>query len=101
MEHISLLAVGAILCLIGISNMRGNIKAIHSYNRKHVKETDVPKYGKVVGLGTLIIGLFMIAAYVVTLFTDSDVTGYVMTAGVVIGLGVILYGQFKYNKGIM
>ena len=101
MEHITLLVVGLIICLIGVSNMAGNIKTVHSYNRRKVKEEDIPKYGKVVGLGTLIIGLFMIAAFIVSLFTDSDVTGYVMIPGFVIGLGIILYGQFRYNKGIL
>ena len=101
MEHITLLAVGVIICLIGITNMRGNIKTIHSYNRRKVKEEDIPKYGKAVGLGTLIIGLFMIAAFMVSLFTDRDMTGYVMIPGFVIGLGIILYGQFRYNKGIL
>ena len=101
MEHITLLVVGLIICLIGASNMSGNIKTVHSYNRRKVKEEDIPKYGKAVGLGTLIIGLFMIAAFIASLFVDCDVTGYVMIPGFVIGLGFILYGQFKYNKGII
>ena len=101
MEHITLLVVGLIICLIGASNMAGNIKTVHSYNRRKVKEEVIPKYGKAVGLGTLIIGLFMLAAFIVSLFTDSDVTGYVMIPGFVIGLGIILYGQFRYNKGIL
>ena len=65
MEHITLLVVGLIICLIGASNMSGNIKTVHFYNRRKVKEEDIPKYGKAVGLGTLIIGLFMIAAFIV------------------------------------
>ena len=101
MEYISLLVVGLLICFIGITNMRGNIKTVHSYNRRKVKEEDIPKYGKTVGLGTLIIGLFMVAAFVVSLYTDGDLTGYVMIPGFVIGLGFILYGQFRYNKGIL
>lgn len=101
MEHITLLVVGVIICLIGVSNMSGNIKTVHSYNRRKVKEEDIPKYGKAVGLGTLIIGLFMIAAFIASLFVGGDVTGYVMIPGFVIGLGFILYGQFRYNKGIL
>ena len=101
MEHITLLVVGLLICFIGITNMRGNIKTVHSYNRRKVKEEDIPKYGKTVGLGTLIIGLLMVAAFVVSLYTDGDLTGYVMIHGFVIGLGIILYGQFRYNKGIL
>ncbi|MFR7742999.1 MAG: hypothetical protein ACLU3I_06730 [Acutalibacteraceae bacterium] len=40
------------------------ISTIHSYNRRKVKEEDVPKYGRAVGTGTLIIGVSLIAAFV-------------------------------------
>lgn len=45
MEHIVLLVVGLIICLIGAANMSGNIKAVHFYNRRKVKEKDIPPGG--------------------------------------------------------
>ena len=73
-------------------NMMGNISTIHSYNRKNVKEEDVPAYGKTVGLGTVIIGLSLILAFIWE--------GFKAEIGLILGLGFILYGQIKYNKGI-
>lgn len=58
MDNIALLILGIFISVIGIVNMTGNISTIHSYNRRKVKEEDVPKYGRAVGTGTLIIGVF-------------------------------------------
>ena len=57
MDNIALLILGIFISVIGIVNMTGNISTIHSYNRRKVKEEDVPKYGRAVGTGTLIIGV--------------------------------------------
>ena len=45
MDNIALLILGIFISVIGIVNMTGNISTIHSYNRRKVKEEDVPKYG--------------------------------------------------------
>lgn len=60
MDNIMMLILGLFISVLGIVNISGNISTIHSYNRRKVKEEDVPKYGKVVGTGTLIIGLSLI-----------------------------------------
>ena len=75
------------------------IHTIHSYNRRRVKEEDVPKYGKVVGTGTLIIGISLVLGFIVS-FWSEEIMGYIILPAIIIGLGLILYGQFKYNKGI-
>ena len=53
MDNIVLLILGVFISLLGIVNIMGNISTIHSYNRRKVKEEDVPKYGRAVGTGTL------------------------------------------------
>ena len=53
MENIIMLILGVFISVVGIINIKGNISTIHSYNRRRVKEEDIPKYGKVVGTGTL------------------------------------------------
>ena len=60
MDNIALLILGIFISVLGIVNMTGNISTIHSYNRRRVKEEDVPKYGRTVGTGTLIIGASLI-----------------------------------------
>ena len=99
MKNLILLILGIIISAIGILNIRGNIGTVHSYNRKKVKEEDIPKYGKVIGIGTLIIGISVILAYVLA-FWKEEYTAYAITPGVIIGLAFILYGQFKYNRGL-
>lgn len=59
MENMMLLVLGICISVLGIVNIRGNISRIHSYNRRKVKEEDVPKYGKAVGTGTLIMGYLL------------------------------------------
>ena len=52
MDNIALLILGVFISFLGIVNIMGNISTIHSYNRRKVKEEDVPKYGRAVGTGT-------------------------------------------------
>ena len=99
MDNIALLILGIFISVIGIVNMTGNISTIHSYNRRQVQEEDVPKYGRAVGTGTLIIGVSLIAAFVTTFWSETAMS-FIVIPALVIGLGFILYAQFKYNKGI-
>ena len=99
MEHLFLLLLGIALSAIGVMNIRGNINTVHAYNRRKVKPEDIPLYGKTIGAGTLIIGVALLLAFVITLLKES-LAPYVVTPGLVIGLAIILYGQFKYNRGI-
>ena len=99
MEHLLLLVLGIFLSVLGIVNMKGNISTIHSYNRRKVKEEDVPKYGRTVGTGTLIIGAALALAYFITLWNE-EVIDLIILPALVVGLAFILYGQIKYNHGI-
>lgn len=99
MEYLSLLVMGILLSTLGIVNIRGNISTIHAWNRKRVKEADIPRYGRAIGAGTLVIGAAFIASYLVT-FWNAAVIDYIMLPGLGIGLALILYAQLKYNHGI-
>ena len=99
MDNIVLLILGVFISVIGIVNIRGNISTIHSYNRRKVKEENIPKYGRAVGTGTLIIGVSLIAAFVTT-FWNEKIMAFIVVPSLVVGLVFILYAQFKYNKGI-
>ena len=99
MENTMLLVLGICISVLGIVNIRGNISTIHSYNRRKVKEEDVPKYGKAVGTGTLIMGISLVLAYIAAFWNESMMP-YIVFPAVIIGLPFILYGQIKYNHGI-
>lgn len=99
MDNVLLLILGAFLSVLGVVNIKGNISTIHSYNRRKVKEEDIPKYGKAVGTGTVVIGASLILAYLVTFWNEAAID-YIVIPAMVIGLAFILYGQIKYNHGI-
>ena len=99
MGNLILLILGLLLSVIGIVNISGNISTIHYYNRMKVMENDMPKYGKVVGTGTIIIGLSLILSYIVAFWSETMMS-YVILLGIVVGLCFIFYGQIKYNRGI-
>ena len=99
MDNIAMLILGLFVSALGIVNIMGNISTIHSYNRRKVREEDVPKYGKAVGTGTLIIGTSFVVGFAVS-FISELLMAIIILPAVIIGLGFILYGQFKYNHGI-
>lgn len=52
------------------------------------------------GLGTLIIGIGIIASGIVQAFAGVEVGSVFIAIRVVVGLAVMLYAQFKYHRGI-
>ena len=99
MKNIILLILGVFISVMGIVNFKGNISTIHSYNRRKVKEEDIPKYGKAIGTGTLIMGVSFVLSFIVS-FWNEQIMAFIILPAVIVGLGFMLYGQFKYNKGI-
>lgn len=99
MDNFLLLILGLFISVIGIVNISGNISTIHSYNRRKVKEEDIPKYGKAAGAGTLIIGISFAIAFIAA-FWSEVVTALILLPAIAVGLGFMLYAQFKYNGGI-
>ena len=100
MEQIMLPILGLIIVVLGVVNCSGNISTIHYYNRRKVKEEDVPQYGKAIGTGTIIIGLAVVASFFIVTYWNEAILPYVLIPPVAVGLCFVLYGQFKYNKGI-
>ncbi len=94
------LGLGFIFVLLGIFNMCGNIGTIHWYNRRKVTKENQKAYCMFVGLGTLIIGVAMIVAAVIQALGSIATGGIVICIGFLIGMILILYAQFKYNRGL-
>ena len=99
--------LGIIICVFGIMNMKGSISSLHWYYRQRVTEEDRKPFGKLVGLGTLIIGVAMILfeilfwIYEATTMESYLIIGTVfLGAGIVAGLALSFYEMIKYNKGI-
>lgn len=57
---ITVFGLGILISILGIINMTGNISSLHWYHRQRVTEENRKPFGKLVGLGTLIIGIAMV-----------------------------------------
>ena len=99
--------VGIVCVVLGISNTRGNISSLHSYHRSRVAEQDILPFGKMVGLGTIIIGCVIMVFSIlsaVTLYTEKQIFVLIGTAvliiGLIVGMVISFRAMIKYNKGI-
>ena len=99
-DSLELLGIGIIIAVLGIFNLRGNIGSIHWYNRRKVSKEDQLPYCRCVGLGTLLIGAAMIISGFLQALVSVEAGAVVILIGIIIGLVLILYAQFKYNRGI-
>ena len=106
-EFLVTVALGLLTSVRGIVNMTGNISSLHSYHRKRVSEADRKPFGRLVGLGTLLIGIALILYGIllcVSEVTQSDLPATLgavrRIVGGVLGIGISFYAMFKYNKGI-
>jgi len=99
-SYIMLLIFGVLLIPLGVVNLMGNISTIHWYNRRKVRTEDIPKYGRLMGLATLIISGSIILTAILLMIFSAEVFYVITLAGAVAGVILILYAQFKYNKGI-
>jgi uncharacterized membrane protein len=100
MEYICLLLFGVLLIIAGIQNFKGNIFTIHWYNRRKVSKAEFSKYGKAMGIGTCTIGVSVVLTAILQMIFDLESIFYLTAVGVAIGLAILLFAQFKYNKGI-
>ena len=99
-DSLELLGIGTIISMLGVFNLRGNIGSIHWYNRRKVSKEDQLPYCRFVGLGTLLIGAAMIISGFLQALVSVEAGAVVILIGIIIGLVLILYAQFKYNRGI-
>lgn len=100
MGYVSLLLLGVIVLAVGIVNFRGNISTIHWYNRSKVNKDNAPKYGKSMGIGTIVIGGSIIFTAVLQMIFDAEAIFYLLIVGLIIGVAIMVHAQFKYNSGI-
>ena len=87
--------------------MKGNISSLHEYHRHRVSEEDRLPFGRMVGLGTIIIGGAVIAFSILTavgIYTDAQVYVWIangiLIVGLIVGCIISFKAMKKYNKGI-
>ena len=106
-EFITVLGFGILISILGIINMTGNISSLHWYHRQRVTEENRKPFGRLVGLGTLVIGISMICYAALSLIAEITEKNIfvifgsgLLISGIVLGLGLSFYAMIKYNKGI-
>ena len=104
---ITIAGFGLLVSILGIINMTGNISSLHWYHRHRVTEENRKPFGKLVGLGTLIVGIAMIVFGVLFLIFEKTQLDFLvilgaaeLIAGIIAGMAVSFYAMIKYNKGI-
>lgn len=104
---ITVSGLGILISVLGVINMTGNISSIHSYHRHRVTQENIKPFGKIVGLGTLIIGLSMIVFGILFfIFEQTNIEALAVIAAaqlvvsLIVGTLVSFYAMKKYNGGI-
>ena len=104
---ITVSGLGILVSILGIINMTGNISSLRWYHRQRVTEENRKPFGKLVGLGTLIIGLSMIVFGILFLiFEQTQLQAFVvigvieLIVSIIVGMIVSFYAMKKYNGGI-
>ena len=107
MESIITAIVGVVCIVIGFLNRKGNVSMLHSYHIKRVSEEDKLPFGRLVGLGMIIIGISIVimgGLMLATRITENSaysLAGTIISiVGMAIGFVITFYAMFKYNKGI-
>lgn len=96
----SLIVLGVICVILGSFNIKGNIASIHWYNRRKVTKENQLSYCRLVGFGTVLIGVGMILSAVIQVLINIETGAIVTVIFLLIGLSLIVYAQIKYNRGI-
>ena len=98
---------GIVLIVVGILNTKGNLSTIHRYHIKRVTPENALPFGRLVGLGTIIIGASLILLGVFTLISvlaksrTFEIVGLIIFGvGLLVGIGFSFYAMIKYNKGL-
>ena len=99
--------IGVVCISLGIGNTKGNLSSIHSYHRQRVSKEDVLPFGRLMGLGTIIVGSGIIFFSILSVITElaanpvfSIIGIVVMFIAIFVGLGITIYAMKKYNGGV-
>lgn len=99
-EYVFPFVLGILFSAMGVFNMCGNIATIHWYNRRRVRKEDQKAYCFAMGLGTMIMGIgTMLFSALFAVFHAAWVE-YSSLAIMGLGFLLMLYAQFRYNRGI-
>ncbi len=95
------LAVGALCAGLGLLLWKKRmLSLLHDYHYQHVKQEDIPAYTRLMGIGLITVGAGIAGTAALNLLR-SRLWWVPLTAGIVLGLAIIVRAQKKYNGSIM
>ena len=91
------IAVGLLCIVLGfLIWKKQKINILHDYHYRNVKEEDKPAYTRLMGIGTMLVGVGVVATGVFNLF-ESRFWWAGLLVGSVAGIAVMNKAQKKYN----
>ena len=106
-EFITTAGLGLLISILGIINMTGNISSLHWYHRQRVTEENRKPFGRLIGTGTLIIGIALVVFGVLFFIYEQIGLAALVVIGavelitcIIAGFAISFYAMIKYNKGI-
>ena len=99
-EYLTPIGLGVLCMVLGAFNLKGNIASIHWYNRRKVSKENQLPYCRTMGWATIIVGASILLSSALQGLGNELIGGAIALVGVLGGLVLMLYAQFKYNKGI-
>ena len=107
LETIVSVALGIVCIVFGISHTKGNFTTLHSYHYHRVTEEDRLPFGRLIGLGTIVMGggialfgIFNLVATLSSIAVFSPIATVLLIAALVVGGGLAVYALLRYNHGI-
>lgn len=104
--YVAPIVLGAMLSLLGILNMTGNIRSVHLNQRINIIPEDIDMFSKLIGIGTLTVGISCILFGILEILHDLFyykifiIVGIIIISlGSIIGCGICIYSILKYNFG--
>ena len=93
-------ATAAAFAVIAVRRCKGNTDMIMQHHQTRV--TDPAAYGRVFGRGMLVMAAAMFLSGGAAMMGEKAawIPMWVLLAGLIVGIGMIVYAQKKYNGGI-
>lgn len=100
MAAIIFLALGALMLYFAVEiGMRRRIAFLHDYHYQNMKEEDITPYLHLMGVELAVVGICFVCSAVI-LSCQKVFFLPVLFGGLLPGIGVMLYAQYRYNGGI-
>lgn len=107
LEFIGPVILGVFVIILGVFNTKGYLKTIRYHHRHRVAPEDVLPFGRLLGIGNIIMGnsiilygLFYYVSEKTGVSVLSDIGTVILVLSVAIGIVISVYATVKYNKGL-